>query len=136
MRCTTSFDYAWNITACSERPTRSVAIHLNWKLQDRSFATGSLWPRAATSRLPRQLTFNLGGIAARAVLPVDNVAPTDCCQAGSRTHTHGHNRPVTGDRCRSCRGNDQRRVWHGVGQCGFNGLAMPRHGRQLLFSMR
>lgn len=43
LRCTTSFNYAGNITTCRERPTRNVAIHLNWKLQDRSFAKGYLW---------------------------------------------------------------------------------------------
>ena len=63
-------------------------------------AGDSKWPRAATSRLPRQLTFNLGGIAARAVLPVDNVAPTDCCLEGSHTHTRGHNQTVTKGRFR------------------------------------
>ena len=47
LRCTTSFNYAGNITTCRERPTRNVAIHLNWKLQDRSFGKGYLWPRAA-----------------------------------------------------------------------------------------
>ena len=44
LRCTTSSKYAWNITACWERPTRSVAIYVNWKLQDQSFAKCSLWP--------------------------------------------------------------------------------------------
>lgn len=33
MRCATSSNDAWNVTTCCERPTRSVAIHLNWKLQ-------------------------------------------------------------------------------------------------------
>jgi hypothetical protein len=47
MRCTSGSNYAWNITTCWERPTRSVTIHLNWKLQDRSFAKGSLWPGRA-----------------------------------------------------------------------------------------
>lgn len=54
------------------------------------------WPRAVTSRLPKQLTFKLEGTAARAVLPVDNVAPTDCRLAGSRTHTRGHEQPLVG----------------------------------------
>ena len=52
MRCTTSSNYACNITTCWERPSLSVAIYVNWKLQDQWFAKGSLWPALFVDQAP------------------------------------------------------------------------------------
>ena len=61
LRCTTSPNDAWSISACWERPTRSVAIYVNWKLQDQSFAKCSLWP----ALLVDQASINGGDVTHR-----------------------------------------------------------------------